>query len=239
MTISNQYLRVDSGAPLARLYRHYVALDAGDTELIDGLIRQHGDVCRTHASWSSLIESDTIQEPGCAIGYLDGEPERLEALPRLLNELRSPISIIWLSRRPRLRDVVAAMRGGAVCVLTLPEDANRLAHAVEDSQAKSRESYFRMQESSAAQDRLAMLTEGERDVLLLALSGAMNKTISRRLDIAVRTVENRRNKIVKKLGTRSSLLIARMLHAAGQMPDESMLTTFVEQPHSQLEAPSP
>ena len=47
------------------------------------------------------------------------------------------------------------------------------------------------------------LTERERDILLMVSIGLGNKTIARRMDISVRTVENHRASLRRKLGTGS------------------------------------
>jgi DNA-binding CsgD family transcriptional regulator len=45
------------------------------------------------------------------------------------------------------------------------------------------------------------LTERERDILLMTSLGLCNKVISRRMNISVRTVENHRSSLRRKLGT--------------------------------------
>lgn len=51
--------------------------------------------------------------------------------------------------------------------------------------------------------RWETLTASEKDVVQLVVDGAMNKMIARRLNIAERTVEARRSKIMKKLDLQS------------------------------------
>jgi PAS domain S-box-containing protein len=63
--------------------------------------------------------------------------------------------------------------------------------------------------------RLSRLTRRERDVLALAIAGIPNKTISVRLGINQRTVENHRAHIHKKTGVNSLLQLAQQAAAAG------------------------
>jgi DNA-binding NarL/FixJ family response regulator len=51
--------------------------------------------------------------------------------------------------------------------------------------------------------RWETLTSSEKDVVQLVVDGAMNKMIARKLNIAERTVEARRSKIMKKLDLNS------------------------------------
>jgi PAS domain S-box-containing protein len=63
--------------------------------------------------------------------------------------------------------------------------------------------------------RLSRLTRRERDVLAWAMAGLPNKTISVRLGINQRTVENHRARIYKKTGVDSLLELAQQATAAG------------------------
>jgi PAS domain S-box-containing protein len=63
--------------------------------------------------------------------------------------------------------------------------------------------------------RLSRLTRRERDVLALAIAGIPNKTISLRLGINQRTVENHRAHIHKKTCVDSLLELAQQAAAAG------------------------
>lgn len=65
--------------------------------------------------------------------------------------------------------------------------------------------------------RLNRLTRRERDVLALAIAGIPNKTISVRLGINQRTVENHRAHIHKKTGVDSLLELAQQAAAADVM----------------------
>ncbi|MBS1157845.1 MAG: putative Signal transduction histidine kinase [Proteobacteria bacterium] len=62
--------------------------------------------------------------------------------------------------------------------------------------------------------RLSRLTRRERDVLALAIAGIPNKTISVRLGINQRTVENHRAHLHKKMGIGSLLELAQQIAAA-------------------------
>jgi FixJ family two-component response regulator len=67
--------------------------------------------------------------------------------------------------------------------------------------------------------RLSRLTRREQDVLALAIAGVPNKTISVRLGINQRTVENHRAHIHKKTGVDSLLEMAQQAAAAGVVFD--------------------
>ena len=47
------------------------------------------------------------------------------------------------------------------------------------------------------------LNQGELDVLRLVHEGRLNKEIARILDVSIRTVENRRSSVLRKMGVGS------------------------------------
>ena len=66
-----------------------------------------------------------------------------------------------------------------------------------------RENWRRREEEENAKNRFRQLQPGERQVVELVVSGKTNKMIARELGISIRTVENRRAKIMKKLQVES------------------------------------
>jgi PAS domain S-box-containing protein len=71
-------------------------------------------------------------------------------------------------------------------------------------------------EALNAQSKLAALTEREREVMALAVTGYHNKEIARVLGISHRTVEIHKSKIMHKTGAASLLNLARIADAASQ-----------------------
>jgi two-component system response regulator DctR len=60
-------------------------------------------------------------------------------------------------------------------------------------------------------ERLASLTEREREVMTCILAGKLNKVIADELQIAMRTVEVHRAHIFEKMGVRSAVELAQRL----------------------------
>ena len=61
------------------------------------------------------------------------------------------------------------------------------------------------------QNRLAELTERERDVMRLVVEGLANKLIADQLDISVRTVEVHRARVFDKMDVKSAVELANLL----------------------------
>ena len=69
-----------------------------------------------------------------------------------------------------------------------------------------------------ARQRLASLSDREREVLELLVDGGSNKRIARELSISPRTVEIYRANLMTKMGVRSLSEALRIAFAAGLIP---------------------
>jgi DNA-binding CsgD family transcriptional regulator len=69
---------------------------------------------------------------------------------------------------------------------------------------------------ATAARRIATLTQRERDVIELVIQGELNKSIARKLEIAIRTVEARRSKAMSKLNVNRVADLVRLWLATEQ-----------------------
>jgi len=94
---------------------------------------------------------------------------------------------------------VQAIKNGAVTLIDKPYDHDNLWKAIRI--ALKRDSQQRQQKSNFAEIRLRLksLSGKEQAVLDYILEGTTNKSMSSKLDVSLRTIENRRRKIFSKL----------------------------------------
>ncbi len=78
--------------------------------------------------------------------------------------------------------------------------------------------------------RINELSQGERNVLELISTGLPNKIVARQLRISVRTVEDRRHRIMKKLDVASFARLMELVVAARTSPPVSS-HDFGNSPH--------
>jgi len=143
------------------------------------------------------------QEPGCLV--LDVAMPGMSGLElhRKLIQEKISLPVVYVTAYGNVPMAVEAMQRGAVGFLEKPGQEQELwdniRRAVElDSQHRRR--HARRQR---AETRLGQLSDGEREVLDLILEGRMNKEIAAELGLSVRTVEDRRAKMMKKMGAKS------------------------------------
>lgn len=132
-----------------------------------------------------------------------------------LGEVGVWLPVIATDTQPTTARIVAAMKAGSLDYLPLPVEAGRLAamlDAIGDEAERRREARQRMIE---ARNRIAALSNREREVLEWLAGGSSNKSIARQLDISPRTVEIHRANMMSKLGAKHPADAVRLSFEAG------------------------
>ena len=115
-------------------------------------------------------------------------------------------------RQSNVLSEIASLVGG------LSELCSKVEMATEDTEANaSLYTVFEPRQSGRdSQQRLVTLTLAEREVLALVTSGLPNKAIAMELRVSVRTVEDRRRRIMEKLKAKSFAELIRIVVRAEQ-----------------------
>lgn len=129
-----------------------------------------------------------------------------------LSERKCHMPVIVVTAHADVSLTVRLMQEGAVTVLEKPYGSEELRSTVVDALELESEMAHRSRRTSGAEQCLTTLTEGELDVLKLVREGQLNKEIAVELDISMRTVENRRSSIQKKMQVGS---LAELLRVVG------------------------
>lgn len=98
---------------------------------------------------------------------------------------------------------VRLMREGAITVLEKPYSPEQLRIVVNHALELESERAPLAERAIVAEKQLLTLSEGELDVLRLVRQGLLNKEIANMLGVSMRTVENRRSNLLKKMGADS------------------------------------
>ncbi|MBL8487982.1 MAG: response regulator transcription factor [Rhodocyclaceae bacterium] len=165
-----------------------------------------------HASGEDFLAAWHPLRFGCVL--LDLRMQGMDgiATQEELTRRGSHMPVIFLSAFGDVPTTVRAMRGGALDFMTKPVDGGQLVSRV--FQALRTSEQDRNVAAAVARYRagVASLTERERSVLALAITGSANKAIADQLGISSRTVEVHRAHIVLKLGIGSVM----ELHTHGE-----------------------
>jgi two-component system response regulator DctR len=119
--------------------------------------------------------------------------------------------VIFLTGHGDVPTAVAAVKRGAFDFFEKPFSDNALVDRVEQALARSSDVLLAQRGQDAVRQRLAELTDRERDVMQLVIEGRPNKLIADELNISVRTVEVHRARVFEKMDVRSAVELANLL----------------------------
>jgi two-component system, LuxR family, response regulator FixJ len=134
----------------------------------------------------------------------------LELQQRLL-ERRVFLPVIVLTAYARTPLTVQAMRAGAVTLLEKPYADDELWEAIRMALGAEAQGWTEQQQQREIGLRLGQLTADEREVMDRVVGGVPNKTIARELGVSVRTVENRRHRVLAKMQVRTVAELVNMV----------------------------
>lgn len=119
--------------------------------------------------------------------------------------------VIFLTGHADVPMAVGMVKRGAFDFCEKPFSDNALVDRIEQAIAQSAQVLARRRERQQLQDRLAELTQRERDVMNLVARGLPNKLIADELEISVRTVEVHRSRVFDKMDVKSAVELANVL----------------------------
>ena len=123
------------------------------------------------------------------------------------------IPVIFLTGHADVPTAVATVKSGAFDFCEKPFSDNQLVDRVQAALQLSAQHLQDSRVQHQLQDRLAELTERERDVMRLVVEGLPNKLIADQLNISVRTVEVHRARVFDKMQVKSAVELANLLRA--------------------------
>jgi len=126
--------------------------------------------------------------------------------------LTARLPVIFLTGHGDVPTAVSAVKRGAFDFVEKPFSDNALVDRIELALAVSTEAILAQRAGQRARKLLADLTEREREVMDRILAGQANKLIADALDISVRTVEVHRARVFEKMGVKSAVDLANLLH---------------------------
>jgi FixJ family two-component response regulator len=192
--------RVQPGrAPVSEAIVYVVDDDASLRKALSRLIRTAGLDVETFPSASAFLDRPSTDRPACLLldVRLPG-PSGLD-LQAQLTSGGPDIPIIFITAHADVRASVVAMKGGAVDFLQKPFNPKELLACVQGALRRSREQRVERMEIMEFERRLAALTPRERDVLMVVVTGKLNKQIAGDLSIAEKTVKVHRGRVMEKM----------------------------------------
>jgi FixJ family two-component response regulator len=134
---------------------------------------------------------------------------------RLLARSEINLPIIFVSGHSDIAISVQAMKLGAIEFLTKPLREQELVDAVQFGIARERARRREARRMAGVKERLQSLTPREREVFELVIAGRQSKIIAADLKLSVMTVKVHRSHVMRKMGAKSLIDLARMANSLG------------------------
>ena len=177
--------------------------DADLRDALSLLMRAAGLHAETFATAREFLHHHGPRDAGCLV--LDIRMPGMSGieLQAELHKRRSRLPIVFLTGHADVALAVKAMKAGAADFIQKPLEEHRLVVAVLNALKTYADQGGTTEPSphdEAGDNRLASLTQRERDVLDLMIGGKQNRDIAETLCIRIKTVDFHRANIKEKLG---------------------------------------
>ena len=191
--------------------------DVSVRESLELLINSEGWEVQLFASAQEFLSKPRAAVPSCLI--LDVNLPELNGL-ELQKQLtsRTDMPIVFISGYADVPMSVQAMKAGAVEFLTKPLQEDVLLRVIRDGIERSREALRLDLEMQALRASYESLTQREREVMALVVSGLLNKQVGGELGISEITVKAHRGQVMHKMKAESLPDLVTMAARLGLRP---------------------
>ena len=196
--------------------------DVSVRESLELLIRCEGWQPETFASAQEFLDYPRVHIPNCLV--LDVSLPGLNGLDlqRLVAGDRRDMPIIFITGHGDVPMTVQAMKAGAVEFLTKPFSDDVLLRAIGQALEHSRAALGHEAEIRVLREGYESLSQRERQVMALVVSGLLNKQVGGELGISEITVKAHRGKVMQKMKADSLADLVKM--AARLRPAPAAIT---------------
>jgi len=190
---------------------HIVDDDLGVRESLGELLRSMDYEVALYGSASDFLKCELPDAPACLVLDVRLPGTSGLELQEYLASINVGLPVILMTGFGDIPMSVRAMKLGAVDFLTKPIRDQDLLDAVATAIRKDENRRRDTAQNAQLREKYALLTNRERQVLVLVASGLMNKQVANELSISEVTVKMHRGSVMRKLGAKSVAMLARMV----------------------------
>ncbi|MDP9780605.1 response regulator transcription factor [Pseudomonas fluorescens] len=195
---------------LAESMIYIVDDDSSVRESLQDLLASVGLASRAFGSAREFMDANLPDVPACLV--LDVRMPGLSGLDfqQEMARLNIRVPVVFITAHGDIPMSVKAMKAGALEFLTKPFREQDLLDAISLGLGRDRE---RRKTAALVDDlkrRYAGLTDGERDVMELVVSGLLNKQVAAQLGLSEVTVKVRRGALMRKMDADSLAALVKM-----------------------------
>ena len=182
---------------------------------LDSLLRSVALDVHIFSSTEEFMHAKRPEAPGCLV--LDVRLPGMSGLAfqQELAKAGVDLPIIFISGHGDIPMTVRAMKAGATEFLTKPFDEQVLLDAIQTAIERDRARRRDAANLASLKARYRELTEREREVMQLVVTGRPNKHIAAELKLSLVTVKVHRGQVMHKMEARSVVELVRMADRLG------------------------
>jgi FixJ family two-component response regulator len=188
--------------------------DVSVRESLEHLIRSAGLAVEAFASAREFLDRPRVHRPSCLLLDVTLPDFSGFDVQKLISAERTDLPIIFITGHGDVPMSVRAMKAGAAEFLTKPLDGDIVLDAIHDALAQSRAALGGQAEMRTLRSYYSSLSEREREVLALVVSGLLNKQVGSELGISEITVKAHRGRVMRKMHADS---FADLVHIAARL----------------------
>ncbi len=177
--------------------------DESIRELLTWLMKRNAIRVEAFPNARSFLKTYRPGAPGCLVLDLYMPGMSGLDLQQYLKETGIEMPVIFLSGRADVPKAVAAVKSGAIDFIEKPFDYRQIVELVRECIRRDADSRVGREEARRRAERLATLSQREREVLEHVIAGKVNRLIAEEMAISIKTVEAHRARIMEKLAVNS------------------------------------
>ena len=190
-----------------------------DEAVRDSIAELVSSIGLSAATFGSALEFLNGYDPhraGCLV--LDVRMAHMSgpALQEKLLAMGATMPIVFISGHGDIPIAIKAIKAGAVDFVQKPYRDQQLLDSINEALQRDASARAAFKAHDGFAERLATLTDRERQVMTLVVKGSSSKAVAKSLGISYRTVEVHRGHILEKLGVGT---IPELIHLANQRPN--------------------
>ncbi|PHR97681.1 MAG: DNA-binding response regulator [Blastopirellula sp.] len=172
-------------------------------ESLAALVSSMGLEFEKFSSAEDFLKSYLPNDTGCIVTDLRMLGMSGAELQQKLAEMGSALPVIIITAYASVPLAVKSLHSGVFTFLEKSCSEDELWQAIKDALNQNKTRVSEKNERDSIENLFASLTTEERKILKLIADGKSNKQIAYKLDLGLRTVENRRQQIMHKIGVSS------------------------------------
>jgi two-component system response regulator FixJ len=188
---------------------YVVDADGHTRDAVRSLVYMMNLRCETYPSGQDFFDSFSAAQPGCVVLEVRiPDINGLEIQARLAAQ-GSLVPLVFLASPSTVSIAVRAMRAGALHFLEKPFREHELWDAIQEAVSLDRRRRTEFVQRQQLDGRLARLSAKERRLLEMIALGTPKKAMAAELGVCIRTIELRRNDLMRKLDVSSATDLVR------------------------------